>query len=63
MDCSLVIDWCATVQGITLPSVCVMLGHIKKNIKCIFFFFPLESWENVVAVNTKQSPIVPGLFQ
>lgn len=39
--CSLVMDSCATVQGITLPSVCVKLGHIKKD--QVQFFFPKEN--------------------
>ncbi len=35
LDCSYVMDWCATAQGIKLPSVCVKLGHIKKKKSCI----------------------------
>lgn len=49
LDHSEVMDWCATVECITLPSACVELWHCRKK-RVRFYFkerchFVLESWE------------------
>lgn len=67
LECSEIMDWCAIVQGIALPSVRVKLEHIKKGhfySKGTSLSF-LESWEckKWSHTNTMPNTLVHALFQ